>query len=309
MSKNGKEQSPLIPSALKTGLGVAGLTAAGIVGAMPGLRREAWYAMKRLAGKVPRDPGLGQPVPEYARKTAKEILRQVRSAGVPLHEARIAVSGIGGSGKSTIARALAEQMKTQAHELDVVRNTFLKGKRLEDYIKKTPVTAGSVFEQTHLLNKVDPRNFNVAVRVTTPVSRTKEQLLKRQRGAWQYDLYNINKLDKAVQAAHSTLGGKQLRGVGNVEIRVGTGNNAFSDKALRSGLRSRGVSPDGLSREEQIQSLISGRRVAGAPGMQYLRQRRVVGLASAPIVAGTLAGLASREGGGPKGPVVRAPGK
>lgn len=295
MNQERKDKILSMSAPVGKGLAVAGLTAAGLAAAMPGLRREAWYAMKRLAGKVPRDPGLGQPVPEYARQTAKEIIKQVQSAGVPLSKARIAVSGIGGSGKSTIARALAEQMGTKAHELDVVKNTFLRGKRLEEYVRKTPVTDRSVFEQTHLLNKVDPKNFNVAVRVTTPVSKTMEQLLRRQRGAWQYDLYNIGKIDKAIQTAHGTLGGKQLKGVGNVEIRVSTSSNPFSDKALREGLRMKGVSPGGLSREEQVQSLVAGRRVAGAPGMQYIRKRRVAALVGAPAAAGTLAGLSSKE--------------
>ena len=161
------------------GLATAGTVALGMAAAMPGLRREMWYALKRVAGKVPRDPGFGEAVPEYARATAKEIVKQVRKAGIPLDQARIGVSGIGGSGKSTIARALAEQMGTKAHELDIVKGSLLGGKRLGDYIKKTPVTNRSVFEQTHLLNKVSPSNFNVAVRVTTPVERTRQQLLKR----------------------------------------------------------------------------------------------------------------------------------
>lgn len=277
------------------GLATTGAVALGMAAAMPGLRREMWYALKRVAGKVPRDPGLGAPVPEYARTTAKEIIKQVRKAGIPLDQARIGVSGIGGSGKSTIARAIAEQMGTKAHELDIVGGSLLKGKRLGDYIKKTPVTNRSVFEQTHLLNKVSPQNFNVAIRVTTPVEKTMQQLLARQRGAFQHDLYNIGKLDKVVRAAHETMGGKKLKGVGNVEIRVGTVKQPFSDKALRDGLRMKGIDPSGKTREEQLQSLVAGRSVSGAPGLHYLRKRRIAALVGIPAAAGIAAG-SSRQG-------------
>lgn len=285
--KNERKQEIL--SRVGKGLATGGAVALGLAAAMPGLRQELLYAAKRVAGKVPRDPGLGAPVPEYARETAREIVKQVRKAGIPLSEARIAVSGIGGSGKSTIARAIAEQMGTKAHELDVVKNSLLGGKRLGEFFKGTPVSNRNVFEQTHLLNKVDPGKFNVAIRVTTPVEKTMQQLLQRQRGAFQHDLYNIGKLDKVVRAAHETMGGKRLKGVGNVEIRVSTASNPFSDKALKEGLRMKGINPAGKTREEQLQSLVAGRSVSGAPGLHYFRKRRIAALAGIPTAAGVMA--------------------
>lgn len=273
---------------LGAGLGAAGLAGGAMLALMPGMRRNIWYEGKRLLGMVPHDPGAGMASPEHAKQTAKEIIHAIERAGIPREHARIAVSGIGGSGKSTVARALAERMGTKAHELDSVGKTFLHGRRLEEHMAATPVLSGSVFEQTHLLNKVDPRHFNVAIRVKTPVERTRKQLLQRQRGAWQHDLYDIDKLDRTVHAAHQHLGGQKLQDVGNIEIRVAPLGQTFSSSPLREALSRKGISPTGLNREEQLQSLLAGRTTAGAPALQYFKKPPLAALAGVPLAAGAI---------------------
>lgn len=271
--------------------------AAAALGAfMPGVRREVSYGIQRLLRRVPRDPGFGEAVPAHAQETARLVLKRLRDAGVDPAQARIGVAGIGGSGKSTVARALAHAIGTHAHELDVTEKTMLNGRRLEAYIRQQPPAPGSVYEQTHLFNKVDPQLFDVALRVTTPVEQSRAQLLNRGRGAWQYDLYNTAKLNKTVHTGYEQLGGKVLGNVGNVEIRVAP-KGGFDRRVLEKALMSAQMDPHGLTREEQVQSMAAGHRVQGATGLRYFRGKRLAGLLGAPVAvgAGTAYALHKRD--------------
>jgi ABC-type phosphate/phosphonate transport system ATPase subunit len=274
------------PSLATLPLGAAAGTALGLA-ALKGTRKDLAYKVKMLLGKVKRDPGLGQAIPSNVQHSSKRLIKELRRAGVDPRKARIAVVGTGGSGKSTIARGIADQLGTKANELDIVGKNTLSGRRLSEYMGRHAPGKGSVYEQTHLLNKVDPRHFNVVVKVNTPTKVVKDRLLKRQRGAWQHDFYNIDKLNKVIDKGFRSAGGKRLNDVDNLSISVSKKGNTFGDGGLKKEMRSRKMSPKGMTREEMLQSLVGGKRESGAPAFSYFKKGKLLAAASAPVAGAT----------------------
>jgi broad-specificity NMP kinase len=150
----------------------------------------------------------GSKIPDQVLKEVEQIEQYLRSRGIDPAKARIAVTGAGGTGKSTLARALASRVGSTHNLLDEMAPVRRKGARYARDFSGVQFDPGTVSEQTHLLTEVDPNKFDVLIHLETPHSQVKDNLLKRGRGAYQEDLWNYPKVQKVLQEAFNSAGGE-----------------------------------------------------------------------------------------------------
>lgn len=252
------------------GLGAAALLA---LARRPGLRAhlrakgKSFFSsgeQKRLA-----ELNISRDVPKESVEHARRIIRDLRRQGYStqqIKKMRIGVVGSSGSGKSSLARAIEQELGHTRLSLDefVSYNPLKAGNvDIERGLKtKGGMKPGMVAEQTQLLHSGDPSNFDLLVKVERPAKDIREGLLQRGHAAVTADYTDFTKAQRSVNEAFHTAGGTH-RNIGNgVEIRVQPrgGKDAAARRVARA--RELGLNVDEfktLSQRDQIQSLARGR--------------------------------------------------
>jgi len=240
--------------------GVAGGAALGLA-RNPGIRRAVWHHLKSLAtGVEPRAAEMGGAIPKAVDAAAKETVKLLRRHGVDPSKVRIAVSGAGGTGKSTFARALEKETGLGRLHLDpYVRARDLYGSR-KAYGLGSKGFEPSVIEQSHLINRVNPDKFDVVVHMSKDPKVVKKQLFSRGRGAQQADLYDDKKLRKALRASFDSMEGKAFSPAPGVEVKLKAQGGFKSEQRLADSLRRKGIDPEGMTRQQMVISEGTGKK-------------------------------------------------
>lgn len=274
----GLEKTALDPLAALGGVSAAGGTAL----AMPGIRR----AVKNFLGTIGKGGALAaeaaQGLPPEAVAQAKELAQHLRSAGFDPKTGRVAIIGTGGTGKTTMGRALSEELGMPHMIMDDVGKSW-KGRDLAKYVAENPLPPGLIAEQTHLLTQVDPDQFNSVVYLRKPIEGVVKQMNKRGRGAWQTDLYDYPAIDKALSKGYETLDAPEVQINPTVRMKTRQGESFHADAALDKELLGLGMDPSNMTREQKVISAALGKRVRLGGTLPYydLKKLGLIGGAGA----------------------------
>jgi hypothetical protein len=272
------------------GLGAGALlSAGGLIAARPALRAHFLSDIRSIGRGGGHAVERAQPIPEEARTLAKNVANKLRELGIDPKRHTVAISATGGTGKSTLAKGLHDELQLAGgiHNLDDNGRT-LSGRDLSKYVRDNPVVPGGLYEQTHLTRQVDPENFDYVLHLEKPWQDIESQILNRGRGAAQIEAYDYPKLQKNIRAAFDTLGGEHHEVAPGVFLKAKPKEGWGAAERLSSELQQRGIDPTGLSREHQILSLTEGKRLTGHGMLPFLRKKRLA--AGAGIVGAGAAG-------------------
>lgn len=267
------------------GLGAAGLAAGGIALGRTALRRHIAADIKAFGTKggahaVDRAKAL----PQEAIAQAKAVADSLRARGIDPSKARIAVSGTGGTGKTTLSRALAEELKMKPLMMDDVGKS-LSGRDLPKWLKKNKVAPGTIAEQTHLINQVDPDKFDAIIRIHKPMKDVKKQIIKRGRGAGQLEVYDYDKLHKSIDTAFHRTSGQHFDVGNNIQIKVRPQGGFKADSHLNEAIKGHGLDPSKMTRQQKVYAAAHGKKPVGPGVFPYVKTKRIA--AGAGIVGGT----------------------
>lgn len=284
-AKKDKQQRRRIGIGLGVGAGAALLAAGAIAASRPALRKHigaVYGAIGKGGGHaVERQSAL----PAAAVAQAKEIAEDLMRRGIDPKKARIAISGTGGTGKSTLARALSAEIGMKPLMMDDVGKS-LSGRDLTKWVKKNTIGPGIIAEQTHLLNQVDPDAFDAIIRVHKPMHQVKQQILSRGRGAAQLDVYNYDKLHKAIETAFDSAKGTVHRFGDNVQMKMKPEGGFLSNDTLRQIAKNNGVNmPATASRQSLVLAASHGEKSMFSGVIPYLKKKNIFG--GGAVVAGT----------------------
>jgi hypothetical protein len=272
------------------GVGAAGLVGLGILASRPAIRAHILDDIRSLGRGGGHAVDRARPLPAGAVQDAKAVADYLRAQGIDPAKARIAISGTGGTGKSTLSKGLSDQLGMQSLYLDDVGKS-LSGRDLTKFVTHQNIKPGVIAEQTHLLNQVDPDKFDVLIRVHKPMDLVKQQILDRGRGAGQLEVYDYDKLHKSIHTAFHTTAGQSHSPLPHVEIKFKPQGGFNADNLLRQQASAHGVNmPAGAPRQDLVFAAAHGERPWGGPIMPYVRKGRMAGAAGVAGGAGMGAG-------------------
>jgi len=229
-------------------------------------------------------------IPESAIKDAKEVARVLKEKGIDPSTARIAVAGTGGTGKTTFSRALGKELGMKNFHLD---GYYKNGRDLPQFLKNTGgLPRGSVAEQTHLLSQVEPDTFDAIIRLSKPMNKVKSQLSSRNRGAYQWELYDYPKVHEAIRASFNNTKGAATKVREGIELKVKPKGGFEANGILDASLRATGIDPKGLSRQQKVISVVTGKKEILDGTLPYFKGKTVAELAALPAVFGTAGAIA-----------------
>jgi hypothetical protein len=167
---------------------------------------------------------------------------------------RVAVDGVPGSGKTTLARALAARLGMRWQSLD-----HMDLDRPLDLGER-----GVVYEHHRLLRTQNLDGFDALVYINEPVVVSKQKVLKRKRGGYLVDMMDYDRLKRVGKLAFALAEGAAYPVPQSdviVKIRPDGGFRVLEN--LTTGLRERGVSIDGLAQEQLLFLAIEGQARKG----------------------------------------------
>lgn len=296
------DEAPTWVKAMGGAMGaIAGLGAVAM--AKPGVRRNLFHELKSLGkGVGGREAERAAGIPVSAIADARKVADQIAKAGLDPASIRIGISGTGGTGKSTLAKALANELGFQ-DALTRSGTRVLAGKEIPKHIAQQKNLAPGIYEQTHLLNRVDPDKFDVIIRMHKSPDTIRKQLMTRGRGAVQWDIVNYPKFHKSIEEGVKKTEGQILSPTSNIDMKIKPEGGFQADKHLDASLSNLGINPSGLSREAKVYASMKGKKskgvnfqIEGTP-LEILR-KDTLGAGLAGLIGGGAAGtfIASKLG-------------
>jgi len=273
------------------------LAAGGLIAASPAMRAQ--FLSKMRAFRSGRFTELGHEwgeLPEATRRGAGSIAGKLRAAGFDPQKQSIGIAGTGGTGKSTLAKALAAELGMQHRNLDETAYSGgmgLHGFRIHKVLRRSPIQPGTIAEQTLLLNQIDPDAFGAIVHLERPVKQIHQNMLRRGRGAFQVDYVDTAKEQQAIrQAFDSTVGTAQNIGP-DLRLKIKGSGGFHARQQLENRAGELGIDTDGLTREQMLNSVTEGRRTTARGDAAFLQKGRIarqLGLLGVGSALGALGG-------------------
>jgi dephospho-CoA kinase len=231
------------------------------------LKQTGSFTEQAAGGELPEE------IRQQIRAAAVKVRKQLEAAGIDPSQARIAVSGAGSTGKSTVAKEIADELGLTHRDLDweVSKLTHLLG--LARAQRKMQFAPGTVAEQIHLVNNVNPDLFDAIIRVHRAPKEVAEQALKRGRGAFQLAAMDYPRLHSAIEAGFKHTEGPIARVGKGIESKVRPPEGFQSEALLDEALQRLGINPEGLKRHQKILSLVKERRTRaiGGGNLPYMK--------------------------------------
>lgn len=254
--------------------GAAGIAAPLAVGGAllankPGMRAN----MRALTeGGSTKERDVASELPEPAVGQANAIRDALTAHGLDPMATRMGIDAPPGSGKTTLARALAQQAGMKHYSLDwepgnAWKSTIGMGRNVE----KMPHAphAGEVLEHYMLGRTYDPELFDAMVHIHRDPNVLRQQLQHRGHGAYIGDMMDLDKSLGVADLGFNTLGGDAIDLGDGVQMKLrpqdGWGN--VIDQRLMAG----GIDPTGMTRHEKLLSLHAGKKTTGAGWTPYVK--------------------------------------
>jgi hypothetical protein len=254
-------------------LGVAiasGLAAGESLYAHPGVQASVRKAGRSLFGL---DPGPDER-PGEAAATAERIARELHGRGIrPL---RLAVDGLPGSGKTTLAAELAERLGLEPVSLEHVDMT-----RPQDLSR-----ARIIVEHHRLLRTQDLDGFDALVYIDLPVAEILARLHRRERGAFLAALFDFEQMKRIGDLAFRVCDGRSVAIGGGVSLKLRPPGGYGVAERLERLARAQGMEGTAsLSREEALFLVANGRAREGLRAYlnQHELRRTLVAAAAAAL--------------------------
>ena len=263
----GKVASAL-PAAI--GVGIPLTVGAGMLATKPGIQSNLHNLMSG-GGSTQEQDSAGE-IPDQVLQQAQAIHQHLTERGLDPRTLRIGIDAPPGSGKTTLARAIARQTGMSHYGLDwepghAWKSTIGLGRNVES----TPHAprAGEILEH-YLLNRThDPELFDAQIHLRRDPNVIRQQITRRGRSAAASDFMDLDKSLRVADLGFDTLDGNEID-LGNGAVmklrpREGWGNQ------LDQRLMSAGLDPTGLSRHEKLLTLHNGQRTTGAGWTPYVK--------------------------------------
>lgn len=274
--------SALLPAALGTGLPL--IVGGALLANKPGMRSNInnLFANK---GTTQEQDTSGE-LPTEAIQQADAIHQALRAHGLDPQTIRMGIDAPPGSGKTTLARALAQQTGIKHYGLD-----WLPGNALHSSIglgrnmEKMPRAphAGEVLEHYMLGRTYDPELFDAMVHIHRDPEIIKQQLRARGNSAYISDMMDLPKSLGVADLGFDTLGGNTIDIGNGIQMKMRP-HEGWGDQLDQRLLQS-GIDPTGMSRHSKLLSLYAGKRVTGAGWTPYLHNpfsgKEMVGIGAA----------------------------
>jgi len=258
------------PLATAVGIGIPLAVGGSMLAGKPGIQSN----IKNLfAGKgTTEEQDKTNELPAGALRQADAVHQTLLARGFDPTSMRIGIDAPPGSGKTTLARALAHRTGMKHYGLDwepgnAWKSTIGLGRNVE----KMPHAprAGEIMEH-YLLNRThDPELFDAQIHLRRDPNIIRQQLNHRGNAAYIGDMMDLDKSLAVADLGFDTLGGETIDlGDGTVmKLRPHGGWGDNLDQALMA----KGINPAGMSRHSKLLSLHRGTPTEGAGWTPYVK--------------------------------------
>lgn len=279
------------------GAGIPLAAAGGFLASKPGIRANI-KNLQESKGTV-QEKDLAADLPPEVLDTATRAHAALTERGIDPTNLRIAVDAPPGSGKSTLSRALAQQLGVQHYGLDWLPHNKFHSIMGGGHIEKMPRAprAGEILEHYNLLRSYDPEMFDVAFHIQKDPEVIKQQILNRGRSAGMHTIMDYDKSLAVGRMAYDTLAGDSVDLGGGVMMKVRP-QDGWGGAQLDAQLQAKGIDPTRLTRHQKLLSLHEGKAVGGAGWTPYFKNPFTGGetaAIAASIPLGIGAALAARK--------------
>lgn len=255
---------------LAAGIGIPLAVGGGILASKPGIKANV-RAMREGGSTQERDTS--SELPAEALGQADAIHKALLAHGLDPATVRMGIDAPPGSGKTTLARSLAQQTGMKHYGLDWEPGNWWKSTvGLGRNIEKMPRAphAGEVLEHYMLGRTYDPELFDAMVHINRDPNVLKQQLQQRGHGAYIGDLMDLDKSLGVANLGFETLGGETVDLGNGVQMKLRP-REGWGD-ALDQRLMQAGIDPTGLTRHQKLLSLHAGKRQdSGAGWTPYVK--------------------------------------
>jgi hypothetical protein len=211
------------------GAGLA-LGTGAILAFRPGVRRMLSHSISSIGKGGSRAAAAKEALPPSVVADAKSVAKALRKQGIDPKKARIGIIATPGTGKSTMARALEQELGVKNLSLDKAKGGGLQGTRAKNFIDSAHggrVPEGAVLEQTYMPHSFDMDQFDAVIHLERDTEDVISSIKKRGKGAHQADYVNYDRLKGQIAESFNALQGTQVSTNGRATIKVRNGQQTF----------------------------------------------------------------------------------